>query len=158
MKNINTSKWAEFKLSELGFLCHHGKRLSNKERIEGNICFITAGKEKQGIGGYIGNNVDTFEKSITVDMFGNCFYHQEACGGDDNVYFFVNDKLPESIKLFLASSINSDLKDKYSYAHQFRQKDADSLKVKLPAMNKYTPDWHRLNELTNCKFGGGYMI
>lgn len=92
--------------------------------------------------GTIGNeNIDVWEKPITVDMFGNVFYHDEACAGDDNIYAFLNSKLSKAAKLFVASAVASVTQSKYSYQQQFRQGDANKLSVYLPCTPDGDPDW-----------------
>ena len=141
MAKINTRGWKEFSLSGLGFVNYHGQRLNKSQRIDGNIPFITAGFENRGIGQYIGNNRPVYDKSITVDMFGNCFFHPMPCAGDDNVYFFVNDDINDYEKLFISSCIHSVTSKKYAYVQQFRQPDADELTVELPVDFNGNPDW-----------------
>lgn len=141
MKKIDTTQWGEFSLKELGFTNFHGSRLKKCDREIGTIPFVTAGKENQGIVGSIGNSVTTYNNAITVDMFGNVFYHRGAIAGDDNIYFFVNDKISEKAKLYIVSTIKATLGDTFAYVDQFRQDNADALKVKLPIDANGDPDW-----------------
>lgn len=140
-KRVNTCYWEEFDLKKLGFKNYHGKRLTKQDRIDGSIPFITAGKENQGVVGNIGNNWPVYHNPITIDMFGNVFYHQGNYAGDDNIYFFVNDDINDFCKLFIVTSINKALKSIFAYVDQFRQDNADSLKIKLPATPDGEPDW-----------------
>ena len=146
MSNVDTSSWKEFKLSDIGFLNYHGSRLTKVDRVPGNIVFLTAGKENQGVACKIGNDVQLYKDVITIDMFGNCFYHDEECAGDDNIYFFVNDNISKRIKLFLVSCLTKKLQQKYSYGHQFRQIDADALTIKLPYKEVEEPDWQFMED------------
>lgn len=142
MGKIDTSGWKEYRMSDLGFTVCHGSRITKAERVEGDTVFLTAGFENCGVVGTIGNeNIDVWEKPITVDMFGNVFYHDETCAGDDNIYAFLNSKLSRTAKLFVASSIASVTQSKYSYQQQFRQGDANKLSVYLPATPNGAPDW-----------------
>ena len=145
-KRIDTSNWKEFTLKELGFENYHGKRLTKAERKDGNTPFITAGKENQGIIGTIGNNWPTYINSITVDMFGNVFYHQGELAGDDNIYFFINDTLNEYVKLFIVVSLQSVIKSSFEYRDQFRQDNADNAKVYLPVSSSGEPDWNLMEQ------------
>ena len=142
MGKIDTSGWKEYRMSDLGFTVCHGSRITKAERVEGDTVFLTAGFENCGVVGTIGNeNIDVWEKPITVDMFGNVFYHDETCAGDDNIYAFLNSKLSRTAKLFVASSIASVTQSKYSYQQQFRQGDANKLSVYLPTTPNGDPDW-----------------
>ena len=140
MSNIDTSKWKEFRLKEL-FEVYHGKRLKKEDRIEGSIPLVTAGAENQGIAGYISNAEKVYKDAITIDMFGNSFYHDGICTGDDNIYFYVNDNITKEVKLFIVSVINKQINNVFSYSNQFRQADADNLRIKLPVTEVEEIDW-----------------
>lgn len=141
MNKIDTNKWKRFELSSLGFKVIHGKRMKQADRVDGDIPLLTAGKENQGIGAYIGNPLITCNNAITVDMFGNSFYHSGTYAGDDNIYFFINDDISELTKLFMSSIINAENTRLYDFKHQFRQPEADALSVELPVTYDGTPDW-----------------
>ena len=139
---IDHSYWKEFSMKELGFVNFHGQRLTKKDRVEGTIPFITAGKENQGVAGTIGNERTTYHNAITIDMFGNVFYHKGDFAGDDNIYFFVNDSVNEFCKQFIVVSAQRQIRSTFEYKDQFRQDNADTLSVKLPATPAGGPDWH----------------
>lgn len=139
---VDTSAWKAFKMTDgLGFVCHHGSRLNKSARIDGDIPFVTAGFENRGVSQFIGNDVAVYSDAITVDMFGNCFFQQGQCAGDDNVYFFVNNAISHYCKLFLSSAIYASVANRFDYSSQFRQSDADSLSVFLPVTSDGVPDW-----------------
>lgn len=146
MAKIDTSGWKKFPMSDLGFLNYHGERLNKAARIEGDIPFITAGFGNQGVAQHIGNDRSTYMDPITVDMFGNCFFHKGKCAGDDNVYFFVNDGISELRKMFIASCIHAKTSKLFAYAEQFRQTQADALDVALPIDTSGEPDWVYMDE------------
>ncbi|WP_267523176.1 restriction endonuclease subunit S [Campylobacter sp. MG1] len=146
IENIDLASWKEFSIDELGFIKYHGKRLKKADRIDGDTPFLTAGKENQGVATYVDSSkLDTYLNAITIDMFGNCFYHRGKYAGDDNIYFLVNHKLSENCKIFIACCINNFCKEKYDFSNQFRQSDLDSLAVLLPSKiqndNVYEPDY-----------------
>lgn len=145
MSRIDTKDWKIFKLEDLGFTLFHGTRITKLDRVEGNIIFLTAGKENIGVIGTIGNEVDLWNKPITVDMFGNCFYHNCICSGDDNVYAFVNDTISDNCKRFIASCINAKTAHLFSYKEQFRQNNAATLSVYLPTKED-KPNWNYMED------------
>lgn len=114
------------------FEIHHGQRLIKSDRIAGKTPFLTAGQENQGVACYIGNKWEKYINPITVDMFGNCFFHNGIYSGDDNIYFFTSDKISNKSKLFIVNCILRQTMGKYSYGKQFRQPNADNLKALLP--------------------------
>ena len=144
MSQIDISQWKEFKVSKL-FKPFHGKRLVKKNRIPGKIPFLTAGFDNQGVTNYLSGNFQIWHKPITIDMFGNCFYHDFNCTGDDNVYALVNDKVSNLSKLFIASVLNTQLNIQFSYKDQFRQNDLDKLVIKLPVDSNGDPDWQYMD-------------
>ena len=141
MVKIDTSGWKEFNIGKIGFVNYHGQRLNKAQRIDGNTPFITAGFENRGISQYIGNDRPIYSNAITIDMFGNCFFQPIPCAGDDNVYFFVNNDISNNAKLFISTCLHTKLSVEYAYIQQFRQPDADSLSLLLPADSHGCPDW-----------------
>lgn len=88
---LSDREWGEFLLSgEYGiFENYHGKRLTKDCREKGDIPLLTAGEQSQGVASFICNTTMTIYKDfISIDMFGNSFYHEYGCCGDDNIYFF----------------------------------------------------------------------
>ena len=141
MGKIDTSEWGTFKLIDIGFTNDHGTRIKKSDRLDGDTIFLTAGKENQGIVGTIGNIIKVWHKPITIDMFGNAFYHDFDCAGDDNIYAFENNKLSKYVKSFIATVINLQNENIYSYTKQFRQNDVNKLSIKLPVDAHGNPDW-----------------
>lgn len=141
---LTTKDWKEFRIGDL-FKTYHGSRLKVKDRVEGNIPFITAGEEGRGIKEYVSNHRKLYENPITIDMFGNTFYHNLKLDGDDNVYFLVNEKLSYRVKLYISTVLNKVLTQRHSYTKQFRQNDLDKLTLLLPSKND-EPDWDFMEE------------
>ena len=107
---------------------------------------LTAGKENQGVASYISNTSSVYTDAITVDMFGNSFFHKGDYAGDDNIYFFINDKISDNAKLFIAAILNTNNSKIYAYKEQFRQPQADVLSVLLPATSTGEPDWEYMED------------
>ena len=142
---VNIDRWKEFKLTKL-FEPHHGKRLTKRNRVSGDVPFLTAGFDSQGVKGYLAGNFEIWHNPISIDMFGNCFYHECDCAGDDNVYALVNNDMTSNVKLFIAGVLNKQLSIQFSYKDQFRQHDLDVLSIKLPTDSAGNPDWHYMDE------------
>ena len=144
MTQIDTSKWGQFRVGDL-FETFHGERLKKSDRIEGSTPFVTARSENQGVADYIVTE-KKYSNAITIDMFGNCFYHDGTLFGDDNIYFLISNNISKYSKLFITTIINSTLKEKYSFSHQFRQKDLDTLTINLPSTPDNFPDWQYMED------------
>lgn len=145
-KKIDISNWKEFNMADLGFTNHHGSRIKKADRIDGNTIFLTAGKENCGVVGTIGNKIAIWHNPITIDMFGNTFYHDYDCAGDDNIYALVNDNLTQHVKMFLAAVIAAKNSNQYSYEDQFRQDNVDNLSILLPVTADNKPDWNYMEK------------
>lgn len=142
---LSDRNWKEFYLSEL-FINFHGKRLIKKIRKMGNIPLLTAGFNNNGISDFISNdNMKSYLDCITIDMFGYAFYHPYKCCGDDNIYFFLNKKISKYAKLFIVTCLNNH-SNRFSYANQFRQTDADNSRVYLPMNSTGQPDYEFMEE------------
>lgn len=148
IEQLDNKEWKEFFLSgENGlFKNFHGKRLIKEKRIKGNIPLLTAGEQNNGLADFISNtDMKNFKNCISIDMFGNSFYHNYNCTGDDNIYFFLNESLSKYIKLFIVELVNKN-KNKFSYGKQFRQRNADTLKIVLPSNEKNEPDFEYMEQ------------
>lgn len=148
MLNLEDKEWEDFSISGNNgiFKNYHGKRLVKEKRVIGKIPLLTAGEQNNGVSDFISNNnMDSFNNCISIDMFGNSFYHNYNCFGDDNIYFFLTDSLSKYTKLFIIELINKN-KSKFSYGKQFRQKNADTLKVILPINKNKEPDFEYMEK------------
>ncbi|MGM9993617.1 MAG: restriction endonuclease subunit S, partial [Candidatus Avigastranaerophilus sp.] len=145
-KNLDNKTWKVFHLSDI-FINYHGKRLTKEYRKAGKTPLLTASESNQGVSDYIADslNMTKHKNFISIDMFGHAFYHNYGCYGDDNIYFFKNDKISKCAKLFIVSCINKN-SYKYSYGNQFRQDNADKDKILLPVNFKGEPDYEFMEE------------
>lgn len=140
MLNLNDREWKAFELRNI-FENFHGKRLVKTMRKKGAFPLLTAGNTNNGVTEFINNSdMNYFQDFISVDMFGNAFYHPYNATGDDNIYFFKCDKLSKYIKLFIVACINNQ-KVKFSYGKQFRQYNADNMHIMLPVAENGQPDY-----------------
>lgn len=121
----------EILLSEI-FDVRRGKRLTKEDRIKGQLPFVTAGENNNGIAEFVDNDLEIFENKLSIDMFGNCFYHSYRFGCDDNILvLFPKINFNENFLLFIATLINQD-RFRYRFGRQYRQKDFKKQIIKLP--------------------------
>ena len=139
--NINQIIWAEFKLNKL-FEVTKGTRLTMDNRISGDIPFVTASHQNQGVSSFIGNeNLEKFKDVITIDMFGESFYRDYIFCCDDNVHVLkTKQKISKWSSIFIVQMINSN-KNMFNYGKQYRLKTFNKQKIILPINNRGTPDW-----------------
>lgn len=145
---LSKKDWRVFKISGEGgiFINRHGKRLVKEKREKGLMPFLTAGENNNGVAAFVSNaDLSIHEDVITVDMFGNSFFHGYKCAGDDNIYFFKNPSIGKYVMLFVSCVINKN-KSKFSYGKQFRQGHADALLALLPSTPSGEPDYDYMEQ------------
>ena len=145
---LNIDRWQEFTLNEL-FTIEKGERLTEADRIEGEIPLITASSYNNGITSFIDNDTfkdkkSIFEAKITVDMFGNVFYHNYRYYSDDNIHTLIlknsEIEVSEYTKLFLVCILRK-ISSKYGFGRQVRIQRLGNENIKLPILSKDKPDW-----------------
>lgn len=146
--SLTTDKWGSYYLADL-FNIEKGERLNKEDRISGSIPLVTSKDENLGVSEFIDlesymYDKKTFSDSISVDMFGNTFYHSGKYFGDDNVHPLVwkeeyQKNTNKYVNLFIVA-VFQKLKIKYSYGRQVRIERLKYESIKLPSRNK-NPDW-----------------
>lgn len=150
MERLSEKEWKPVSLGEV-YNNYHGKRLTKEKRISGTTPLLTAGESNNGVAEFISNaNMPQYSKFVSVDMFGNSFFHPYRATGDDNIYFFENLHLTAETKEFTCVSIEKQ-SCKFSYGKQFRQRNADSLKTMLPVTDSGEPDYAYMAEYVQQK-------
>lgn len=139
MKKLDENEWKQIPIGKI-FTNNHGKRLVKSKRKPGVVPLLTAGENNNGVAEFIElDGMPVYSSFISIDMFGNSFHHPYEATGDDNIYFFSNNMLSNSEKLFITTPIKKQA-IKFSYGKQFRQKHANALLVSLPMIND-EPDY-----------------
>lgn len=130
---LDTSNWHEFSLSNL-FSQIRGSRLVQADREIGSIPLVTAGQSNLGVKDYISNpETKKYSEALTIDMFCNSFVHLDEFCCDDNILVLKpKNKLSKYVLFFISTVINQD-KYRYQYGKQYRQKDFNKHKIKLPS-------------------------
>lgn len=143
---LNVQDWGEFDLADLFGDCERGTRITTDDRTDGNIPFCTAGEFNEGISELIGNpEAKIYKNALSIDMFGNCFYHGYDFKCDDNILVITNEHINEYTGLFLSQVISAD-KYRNNYGRQYRQKDYVKHKIKLPIDADGNPDWQFMED------------
>jgi len=152
--NLNDSKWQEFKIIDL-FKLKKGERLTEANRASGEVPLITASSYNNGITSFIDyenfkDKKKLFSNKITVDMFGNVFYHNYEYYSDDNIHtLLLKDKykieLSDYTQIFLVA-ILKEMSFKYGFGRQVRLHRLENEVIKLPISKKNTPNWNFMEE------------
>lgn len=138
-------KWKLFNLKDL-FSIEKGTRLTIANRLDGNIPFVTAGHENQGISSFIGNDdLKVFKNSITIDMFAEAFYRDYSFCCDDNIHVLTpNTEIDKYASLFIVTVINSG-NSVWSYGKQYRLKTFERHKIMLPITDNQKPNYEYMS-------------
>ncbi len=151
LEDYDKLKWKKFNLKELFGESTRGKRLKSEDRIPGNLPFVTAGEEDEGVSDFIGNNVKIFSKNTTtIDMFGSAKYRNYEYGGDDHVAIVHTENLPMNVAIFVTSAIHkSSHNGQFNYGRNFYAKDADELNILLPIKDG-KPDFNTMETIISA--------
>ncbi len=148
MLSLIDREWKAFIISDL-FDIDLSKGDNQPSLLEGGIYpLISAGTKNNGVCAYIkegDGKSQLFDKNtITVDMFGTPFYHSYS-------YYAVSHgrvnmlkpkiKFNKYIGLFIISTINEGVKNKYSYNQMCSQKRLSKQPIMLPITEDGTPDY-----------------
>ena len=143
--------WKSFNLENLYGKATRGKRLKSDDRIMGELPFVTAGEENEGVSDFIGNNVTIFnENTTTIDMFGSAKYRNYKYGGDDHIAVVHTENIDKYAAIFISTAIHkSSHNGQFSYDKNFYAKDADCLNIMLPVKND-KPDYDYMSKLISA--------
>ena len=144
MENLT---WKLFNLKDL-FTIEKGTRLTIENRIDGDMPFVTAGHENQGVSSFIGNtDLKVFKNSITIDMFAEAFYRDYPFCCDDNIHVLTpyDNEIDKYASLFIVTVINAG-NSIWSYGKQYRLKTFERHKIILPTTEKDTPDYEYMSQ------------
>ncbi len=152
--NLQSTQWSEFKISDL-FILEKGERLTEADRAIGDTPLITASSYNNGITSFIDNNVfrgrkGLFINKITVDMFGNIFYHKYHYFSDDNIHTLIFDNelsinLNEYVCIFLMTILKK-ISHKYGFGRQVRLHRLNNEIISLPIDKNNQPDWQFMED------------
>ena len=128
--------YEKFNVEKLFGKSTRGKRLKSRDRIKGNLPFVTAGEANEGISAFIGNDVKVFKPNTsTIDMFGSAKYRGYEYGGDDHVAIVHTEDLSEDAAMYVTTALHKAAHTcLFSYMNNFYAKDADALNIVLPIL------------------------
>lgn len=145
--NLDLSSWIEKDFDEY-FEVEHGTRLTKKDRMEGEIPLITAGKYDNGIKEYIeSDKLKLYSNTFTWDMFGNSFFNNFDFMCDDNIYplMFKGKELNVLESIFINTILQKATHEKFNYTRQLRKNRIINFKILLP-MNGEEIDFDYINK------------
>lgn len=143
-KNVN---WNNFPIADI-FNIKSGKRLTKADMKIGNIPFISAADNNNGVTNFISNSNESLDKNVLgVNYDGNggmviSFYHPYECIFSDSVkrFHFKNTQDDKYVFLFTKVSILKQ-RDKYRYGYKFNETRMKKQQIMLPVDFKGEPDY-----------------
>ncbi|GAA7124073.1 hypothetical protein Kyoto62A_00310 [Helicobacter pylori] len=136
---LNAIKWGEFKLGDL-FEIYTGSLLSQEDLAKGDIVRISVKSDNNGVYGHFdtlkNKKARHFENFISVNFFGNCFYHPYLASVEMKVHVLKlkNRTLTKRIGLFLANQLNKCFYGQFTYGTQLSSSKLkhNNFKIQLP--------------------------
>lgn len=142
---LDTKNWKEFTVDEL-FKVSKGCEGAQTESEKGDIPFISAVLENNGVQGFIDDAVKIFDGNIiTVPVMGaaigQSFYQKNKCCVSNNVNVLVpRFKMTEYVGLFLSILLRLE-KFRFNYGRILSQGRLKKISISLPATLEGSPDW-----------------
>ena len=149
--------WTEFKLRDL-FQFYKGKRLTKADMLTGNINFIGAISENNGVREKIDIDNCYQPNCITVNYngsVGEAFYQSEPFWASDdvNVLYSKGWKLNQYIAMFLITIIKAN-RYRFGYGRKWTLEKMQNTTIKLPVKSDKQPDWQRMeNYIKSLPYG-----
>ena len=144
MKKINTTKWGDFKISDI-FNVIKGTRLTKANMEDGDIRFVGSSALNNGETHRIGNTEHLHPaNTITVcynGSVGETFYQNERFWASDDVnVLYPKFEMNEFVAMFICPIIKTVGK-KYAFIDKWKQDDMKEEPIKLPVDKDGVPDW-----------------
>ena len=142
---LKQRKWNPCKLSSLGTV-ETGRDIYALERVDGQIPYITSGSQNNGIGYFVANKNNTYDKGYIAfnrnGAVGLAFYHPYwSVMGNDCRKIHLNEADGNSyVGIFLATAISMQSK-LFSYSRKLGTGRANKLQVMLPVTDDGQPDY-----------------
>lgn len=150
-KPLKINGWKEFKLTDL-FNVKTGAYLSKHQLKPGSIPRVTVSSVNNGIVGSFEkcglSNERLFSNFLSVNFFGNVFYHDSLCSVDMKVHVLEPKHLySKESMLFLAVVLRRKfIIDGYgTYGDQLSSSKLKTDMVCLPVDSSGNPDWHYMD-------------
>lgn len=139
-KKLNEVRWGEFKITDIFDVKNTHNILSN-EIVEnsGNVPYLCASAEKNGVSTYISYNDDLIDKGNCIFIGGKTFvvtYQENDFFSNDShnlaLYLKFSEKRKKDVQIFIASCITRSVGYKYSWGNSISHKKIQNDYVSLP--------------------------
>lgn len=139
-KKLNEVKWGEFKITDIFDVKNTHNILSNEiAENSGNVPYLCASAEKNGVSTYISYNDDLIDKGNCIFIGGKTFvvtYQEKDFFSNDShnlaLYLKFSEKRKKDVQIFIASCITRSVGYKYSWGNSISHKKIQNDYVSLP--------------------------
>ena len=143
-KEVKTErKWEDFFIEEIATI-NSGRDIYERERILGDIPYITSTAQNNGIGYLVSNNNETIESNcLSVNRNGSvgyCFYHPYKALYSNDCRKLRLKNNSKYVGLFISNVITAQ-KSKYGYGYKMGTGRLKRQKIMLPVNSKGEPDY-----------------
>ncbi|MFN7594591.1 MAG: N-6 DNA methylase [bacterium] len=146
---VATKGWKPFTIGDL-FEIKKGKRLTNATMKPGNVPFIGAIEDNNGVRTYIGQTANHKGNTITVNYNGSvaeAFYQPDPFWASDDVnVLYPKFKMNPIMGLFIAAVIRQE-KYRFNYGRKWHLERMASSSISLPAKKNGEPDFQAMEAL-----------
>lgn len=148
--DLESREWKPCRLSKLGKV-ESGRDIYAMERVEGDIPYITSGSQNNGIGYFVSNKNDTYDKDYIAfnrnGAVGLAFYHPywSVMGNDCRKIHISKADEYMYVGLFIATAISMQSKS-FSYSRKLGTARANKLQIMLPVDDSNEPDYEFMEE------------
>lgn len=158
MNKLETVKWEMFKISQLFTAENTGNILARDvEDGSGSTPYVTASGVNNGVVGYIdaknykkmkGNCILVGGKTFTITYQALDFVSNDS---HNFVLIAKEKKVKKNQYLFLVTVIRTTYANKYSWGDSVTKSKMLNEYIKLPAVDKNTPDWKFMGKYISAK-------
>lgn len=137
--SLNSVEWKSFRLSDI-FSTLRGKRHIEKDRLKGNLPYVSASSLNNGVTDFISNPLFINKNKLVVTTFCDAYYMESKFTASDEMVLLSHEKLNKYSGLFIAQAIKSN-KNKYAFGRKAFSKRLQEQMILLPIDEKGEPNW-----------------
>lgn len=145
MKDLNEKVWKEFEIKEL-FNIENGNGETQKNTRPGDIPYVSATNNNNGIVKYTDCIPRHLGKTISISDFGVAYYQEKAYSGTHIIVLNPKFKINKYIGHFITTCITKSLYKKYSFGYSVSIKRFPKERILLPINNRNLPDYKFMEE------------
>lgn len=146
---LNDIQWAEFTIGEI-FNVSRGKRLIEKDRINGNVPYYSASASNNGLTDLIHNPLFIEKDCIIITTFCDSYFVKGKFTASDEISILKNEFLTEFSGKFISKMITAN-KEKFAFGYKAFTERIKRQIIQLPVNSKGFPDYEFMESYTRQK-------